>query len=237
MTPFLTCLLQEYNLCYLTLPTPLALSFFECPFSLANFLFSFSFSLPLQLFLILSSAAALSLKEKTAIILSQTRNYPIPSPQTAHILTPHTQQVFMWSCVQARSSLLAYMVFSMKMSCPDLTKAGKEPSKLENGPNVTSERELQDDSPKCKWLGQEDLSCGCGSVVHVFQFSFLNTDSPVQRVDSLQPLLNISEYGRESQATVQSSALTGLLQTTLPPARGKMDPLTLRWGRERQEGV
>ncbi|CAK7313675.1 hypothetical protein VULLAG_LOCUS17707 [Vulpes lagopus] len=36
------------------------------------------------------------------------------------------------------------------MSCPDLTKAGKEPSKLENGPNVTSERQLQDDSPK--WI-------------------------------------------------------------------------------------
>lgn len=48
----------------------------------------------------------------------------------------------------------------MEMSCPNLPKVGKEPSELENGPNVTSERQPQDDSPKCKWLGQETSAVG-----------------------------------------------------------------------------
>lgn len=78
--------------------------------------------------------------------------------------------------------------------------------------------------------GAGDLSCGCGSAVHKFSFEclffFLNTNSPVQWVDCLQPLENISEYGRESQVTfVSSSAFTDLLQT---PTKGEMDPLTLK---------
>lgn len=52
-------------------------------------------------------------------------------------------------------------------------------------------------------------------------FFFLNMNSPVQWVDCLQPLVNISGYGRESQVTfVSSSAFTDLLQT---PTKGEMD--------------
>lgn len=58
-----------------------------------------------------------------------------------------------------------------------------------------------------------------------FLFFFLNTNSPVHWVDCLQPLVNISEYGRESQVTLVSSAFTDLLQT---PAKGEMDPLMLK---------
>lgn len=57
-----------------------------------------------------------------------------------------------------------------------------------------------------------------------FSFFFLNMKPPVRWADGLQPLLNISEHGRESQATfVSPSALTDL-QT---PTKGEMDPLTL----------
>lgn len=59
----------------------------------------------------------------------------------------------------------------------------------------------------------------CSQVFHLsFLFFLVNTISPVQWVDCLQPLLNISEYGRESQATFLSSAFTDLLQT--PSASG-----------------
>lgn len=67
-----------------------------------------------------------------------------------------------------------------------------------------------------------------------FLFFFLNTNSPVHWVDCLRPLLNISEFGRESQVTFVSSEFTDLLQN---PSKGKTDPLTLRWRRERREGV
>lgn len=104
--PHFSPVFSMYNLCYLTLPTSLTLSYFECPFSLANFMFSFSF--PLQLFLILSSAAALSLKEKTTIIEElgfpycvkpETNQFPLP-PNCVHTCIhththTHTQQVFM----------------------------------------------------------------------------------------------------------------------------------------------
>lgn len=66
-----------------------------------------------------------------------------------------------------------------------------------------------------------------------FLFFFLNTNSPVHWVDCLRPLLNISEFGRESQVTFVSSEFTDLLQN---PSKGKTDPLTLRWRRERREG-
>ena len=107
-----------YNLCYFTLPTSLTLSYFECPFSLANFMFSFSF--PLQLFLILSSAAALSLKEKTTIIEElgfpyclkpETNQFPLPPNCVLTRVHTHTLSLNKCSCVQARSSLPTYMVF------------------------------------------------------------------------------------------------------------------------------
>lgn len=96
-------------------------------------MFSFSFSLPLQLFLILSSAAALSLKEKTAIreelgfhiVSNQKPTNPPPPCAWANTHTLHTQQVFMCPCVQARSSLLTYMVFSIEVSCPSRTRQAK----------------------------------------------------------------------------------------------------------------
>lgn len=118
--PHFSPVFSMYNLCYLTLPSSLTLSYFECPFSLANFMFSFSF--PLQLFLILSSAAALSLKEKTPIIEElgfpycvkpETNQFPLP-PNCVHTCVhthTHTHTLNKCSCVQARSSLPTYMVF------------------------------------------------------------------------------------------------------------------------------
>ena len=55
----------------------------------------------------------------------------------------------------------------------------------------------------------------CLQVFHLsFLFFLSNTSSPVQWVDSLPPLLNISKYGWESQATfISSSAFTDFLQT------------------------
>ena len=60
----------------------------------------------------------------------------------------------------------------------------------------------------------------CLQVFHLsFLFFLLNTISLVQWVDCLQPLLNISKYGWESQATfISSSAFTDFLQT--PSASG-----------------
>lgn len=56
------------------------------------------------------------------------------------------------------------------------------------------------------------------SSFYLSVFFFLNMNSPVQWVDCLQPLVNISVYGRESQVTfVSSSAFSDLLQT---PTKG-----------------
>lgn len=68
-----------------------------------------------------------------------------------------------------------------------------------------------------------------------FFLFFLNTNSPVQWVDCLLPLLNISEYGRESQVTfVSSSAFIDLLQT---PSKGENGSTNTQCRRERWEGL
>ena len=95
--PHFSPVFSMYNLCYLTLPTSLTLSYFECPFSLANFMFSFSF--PLQLFLILSSAAALSLKEKTTIIEELGFPYCLKSETNQFPLLPNCVHMQVCACV------------------------------------------------------------------------------------------------------------------------------------------
>lgn len=94
-----------YNLCYLTLPTFLTLSYFECPFSLANFMFSFSF--PLQLFLILSSAAALSLKEKTTIIEELGFPYCLKPETNQFPLVPNCVRMHVCACVCTHTHTLS----------------------------------------------------------------------------------------------------------------------------------
>lgn len=119
--PHFSPVFSMYNLCYLTLPSSLTLSYFECPFSLANFMFSFSF--PLQLFFNLVFSSCTKSKGEDShyrrvrvSILCQTRNQPISSPSKlcAHVRTythTHTHTLNKCSCVQARSSLPTYMVF------------------------------------------------------------------------------------------------------------------------------
>lgn len=99
---------------------------------------------------------------------------------------------------------------------------------------MTSERQLQTTHPSVSDWGRRPQLWVWMCCSQVFCFSSLNANSPVRWVDCLRPLLNIFEYGRESHATVLSSAFTDLLQTS-PPSKGEVDPLTLRWGRQRQE--
>ncbi|CAI9181008.1 unnamed protein product [Rangifer tarandus platyrhynchus] len=105
-----------YNLCYLTLPTSLTLSYFECPFSLANFMFSFSF--PLQLFLILSSAAALSLKEKTTIIEELGFPYCLKSETNQFPLLPNCVRTHVCACVHTHTHIHTHSLSQQVFMCP-----------------------------------------------------------------------------------------------------------------------
>lgn len=107
-----------YNLCYLTLPTFLTLSYFECPFSLANFMFSFSF--PLQLFLILSSAAALSLKEKTTIIEELGFPYCLKPETNQFPLVPNCVHMHVCACVCTHTHIhtLSLSLSQQVFMCP-----------------------------------------------------------------------------------------------------------------------
>lgn len=94
--------------------------------------------------------------------MSQIRNQPIPSPLKlqAHTHTPHHPTSVHVSLCPGKK-LSSRLTWYFKWKCLVLTnKAGKEPSELENGPNVTSEKQLQDHSPKCKWLGQDTSAVG-----------------------------------------------------------------------------
>ena len=75
----------------------------------------------------------------------------------------------------------------------------------------------------------------CSQVFHLsFLFFLLNTISLVQWVDCLQPLLNISEYGQESQATfISSSAFTDLLQTPSASGASRSTNIQVEKGKER----
>lgn len=145
---------SEVTLYCLPLSVPLACHC-QWPFSLANFMFSLSFSLPLQLFLTLSSAAVLSLKEKTAIVeelvrapycLKQETNQS-PSPTTAHIYTTLNK----CTCVPvSRQEALLWLTWCFTWNCLVLNSQGrKRIIRAGNGPNVTSEKQQQDHSPRC----------------------------------------------------------------------------------------
>lgn len=114
-----------------------------------------SLSLSLQLFLTLSSAAVLSLKEKTAIIeelvrapycLKQETNQS-PSPATAHIYTTLNK----CTCVPvSRQEALFWLTWCFTWNCLVPNSQGrKRIIRAGNGPNVTSERQQQDHSPRC----------------------------------------------------------------------------------------
>lgn len=64
----------------------------------------------------------------------------------------------------------------------------------------------------------------CSQVLCFLFFFFFNTDSPVEWVDCLQPLLNISEYGRERQVTL-GIFFSIHRHCRLSPGKGEMEPL------------
>ena len=126
--PHFSPVFSKYTLCYLTLPTSLTLSYFECPFSLANFMFSFFLSPSPAFFNLVFSSCTKSKGEDCHYrrvrvpycLKSETNQFPLP-PKCVRIHT-HTYHTTSVHCVPvSRQDALSRLTWYFKWKCLVLT--------------------------------------------------------------------------------------------------------------------